>query len=558
MKQLPIVIVMLLAVLVAVVTGCDGTPRYDTRLAAADSLMRDNPDSALAIIEAINRGSLATTADTAYHDLLLTQARYRCYIVATSDSDINRALAYYRAHDNEREKLTRAYIYKGAVMEELNHPDSAMLYYKHAEATAAPDEYFNLGYTKMRMGSLYSDYYDMDGKGIQKYSDALLYFMLTDDLENQLRCLNNLGCLYRDIKPELAEYLLLKASDLSRQLNDTNYIISNIHSLLILYYYQQRYDESVQLIHELTQFPDTLFYYDLCFCAANVYAKSGQLDSAQHFFDLGVKNHKQNDAVYRMYYISSLGELSAARYDTLKYLELNQECNRISDSLLFNKEKKTIIDTEESFEKNIASKNIKRINQQRFVFKSIIIIALLVLVFVIIRYYRKKHCFNMLIAELKQENINHSHDLRELQQNINRLEIQDQSLQIFISSHMSFLNDIVEACYHSPKGKLTKDIKKIIEFQDNNKDKWNKLYDYVDICYGGIIEFTRQHYPQLKDKDLLMIALTCMGYSCAQIAIVLDYSSSAGISTVRKRIAKKMGVDGLLADYIKQFQSPHH
>ena len=32
-------------------------------------------------------------------------------------------------------------------MEELGHPDSAMHYYKTAEATAAPDDYFNLAYT---------------------------------------------------------------------------------------------------------------------------------------------------------------------------------------------------------------------------------------------------------------------------------------------------------------------------------------------------------------------------------------------------------------------------
>ena len=31
-------------------------------------------------------------------------------------------------------------------MEELGHPDSAMHYYKTAEATAAPDDYFNLAY----------------------------------------------------------------------------------------------------------------------------------------------------------------------------------------------------------------------------------------------------------------------------------------------------------------------------------------------------------------------------------------------------------------------------
>ena len=145
--------------LVAVVTGCHRAPRYDSRLVAADSLMHDYPDSALAIIDAVSLDSLATEADHAYRDLLITQARYKCYIVATTDSDINRALAYYQRHSGEREKLTRAYIYKGAVMEELGHPDSAMLYYKHAEANAAPNDYFNLGQINTRIASLYRIYY---------------------------------------------------------------------------------------------------------------------------------------------------------------------------------------------------------------------------------------------------------------------------------------------------------------------------------------------------------------------------------------------------------------
>ena len=141
-------------VLGATVTGCGGAHRYDSRLTAADSLMRSNPDSALALVEGVSHDSLIREGDRAYRDLLLTQARYRCYITATSDSAINRALAYYRAHPSEREKLTRAYIYKGAVMEELNHPDSAMLYYKHAEAVADPSDYFNLGYVKNAHGHI--------------------------------------------------------------------------------------------------------------------------------------------------------------------------------------------------------------------------------------------------------------------------------------------------------------------------------------------------------------------------------------------------------------------
>ncbi|MBR5725100.1 MAG: hypothetical protein IKX56_00010, partial [Muribaculaceae bacterium] len=77
MKRLPVVILGLLIVLGAVVPGCGGAQRYDGRLTAADSLLRSEPDSALAMIEAMSRDSLPDEGDRAYRDLLLTQARYR-------------------------------------------------------------------------------------------------------------------------------------------------------------------------------------------------------------------------------------------------------------------------------------------------------------------------------------------------------------------------------------------------------------------------------------------------------------------------------------------------
>lgn len=247
MKHLLAVIVAAVG-LVAVVTGCGGSARYDARLVAADSLMHDLPDSALALVQAVPADDLTREGDRAYRDLLLTQARYRCYVTATSDSDINRALAYYRLHDGEREKLTRAYIYKGAVMEELGHPDSAMLYYKHAEATAAPDDYFNLGYSKMRMGALYSDYYSFDGMGANKFEAALQNFKQIGDLYYQHKCLNILGCLYRENQPQKSEILLKDALQKALQLNDTSDIIADSHSLIVLYSHIKRYDKAHQWV----------------------------------------------------------------------------------------------------------------------------------------------------------------------------------------------------------------------------------------------------------------------------------------------------------------------
>ncbi len=60
--------------------SCAGRQPYDKRLIAADSLMHDFPDSALALVEGVCRDSLTAESERAYRDLLFTQARYRCYI----------------------------------------------------------------------------------------------------------------------------------------------------------------------------------------------------------------------------------------------------------------------------------------------------------------------------------------------------------------------------------------------------------------------------------------------------------------------------------------------
>ena len=99
MKRLVHIAVM--AVLVTLVTGCGGAHRYDARLVAADSLMWTAPDSALATLTAID--SLTGEGNLAYRDLLMTQARYKCYadITASDDSAITRAIDYYRAHSSQ-------------------------------------------------------------------------------------------------------------------------------------------------------------------------------------------------------------------------------------------------------------------------------------------------------------------------------------------------------------------------------------------------------------------------------------------------------------------------
>ncbi|MBR0023300.1 MAG: hypothetical protein IJP59_01685, partial [Muribaculaceae bacterium] len=119
--------ISLLAVLLSAAISCNRS--VDKRLVLADSLMWGNPDSLLAILEAINRDSLKGDENLAYHALLLTQAQFRCNISLTSDTLISKAVDYYRDNHN-REHYTRALLYKGGAYEDMGNPIEAIKWYK--------------------------------------------------------------------------------------------------------------------------------------------------------------------------------------------------------------------------------------------------------------------------------------------------------------------------------------------------------------------------------------------------------------------------------------------
>ena len=536
--------------LVAVVTGCSGAQRHDSRLTAADSLLRVDPDSALAVLNALPDSDLTAEGDRAYRALLLTQARYKAYVATSSDSDINRALHYYSSHSGEREKLTRAYIYKGAVMEELGHPDSAMLYYKHAEATADPNDYANLGYLKMRMGALYSDYYALDGKDIEKYEEALELFDIIGDTVYQNICRNNLGCLYRESNPNKAEQLLQKALEVSKQINDTPQVIKGYHALITLYYYNQQYKKALILVQEAERIKHNRQDFAFYTSAANVYAKTGQIDTAKMYLHLAEQCGDMANEENRLFYLESLSEIALAMGDSIGYQNLKLQEKHISDSLLTNSDILEINKIENSSDR-IINDSIRgqALTTKRFIILITavsIIVAILLLVFHAHRTMR----LHQMIEGLKHEAKNHMLVMDALQHNIDNLKIKDVQTRDFVNSQLTLLKEIAVASYSEQDSKLGKCLRKILHLQHQNKEKWSQLYKYIDIEYNNILSNTQKNYPQLDDNDLLLIALNCLGFSYIQTAMIMGYSNATSIGTIKNRLAKKMGLDCSLNDYI--------
>ena len=556
MQRQPISPLIIILAVVAFLTACTPAAHYDGRLAAADSLMHDRPDSALAILQALHPDSLATQGDHAYRDLLLTQARYKCYITATTDSAINRALHYYRHHSHEQEKLTRAYIYKGAVMEELGHPDSAMHYYKTAEATAAPDDYFNLAYTKMRIATMYTNNYAMDGQDIKNYEEALKLFYKAHSKFYVFSCLHNLGCLYRDHEPQKAKTLLLKALSMSKEEKDTARIIEGYHALIVLYFYQQQYEQALRLIKKAIQTSNKIQNPSFFSSVSNVYARMCLPDSAMHYLGFAQLHDSLDDSKSRIYYIESLSEIALARGDTVKYLNLELLEKHLSDSLVSNPQKIDISISENTANASINDIYNKRLSRTRGVIIMIVIVFCLVFSIILFFYYNRMKRYHSIIKDIKNEAAEQLSVLKRLQHNIDKMKIKDKQTNDFIKTQLSILQEITIACYNEKDSKLNKQVKKIVQLQNSETQRWSQLYDYIDAEYNGILYNTRTKYPQLNDKDLLLISLCCLGFSYIQIAIIMGYSNATSIGTIKTRLSQKMGLNCSLNEYIADYTTP--
>ena len=347
------VFIPVLVVLVFVLGGCHGqSNRYDPRLIAADSVLRmNNPDGALRLLDAIDGAKLSNAGDHAYHALLLTQAQYRCYVDITSDSMINVALDYYKQHEGEQEKLTRAYIYKGAVTEVLGDPEGAMPYYKQAVSVAVPDDHFNLGYSKMRIGSLYRDNLVMDSADITQLKQALYHFEQVPDSFYIAQCLSTIGNSYAAIsRNDSALVYLEQADSLIRALNLTSMSIQNARYLADLKMFSHDIDDIMEAKDIAVSLcgKETSEQNHLLLIAAYTLAKLNKADSANYYLRQ-VKEDNLTDGL-KVLYNDCYAELARCRGNLGQFEQYFRRADDISDSLQTDDMQRRLRDVESKYD----------------------------------------------------------------------------------------------------------------------------------------------------------------------------------------------------------------
>ncbi len=595
MKRLPVVILVMLVVLVAVVTGCSRAPHYDSRLVAADSLMQTLPDSALALVEALSPDSLSSEGDRAYRDLLMTQARYRCYIVATSDSAINRALNYYSNHSNEREKLTRAYIYKGAVMEELGYPDSAMFYYKTAEATADDDDYFNLGYANLRIGVLYQYHFAGADSAIRvRMRKAMDCFSACRDTNYIIKAMGNLGSYLYGVNNDSALLLLSQTVSLARSANlpDQYFYQSKLAGIC---FYLEDYHQSkalaLELINHGNNCYENLFYY----YAARSFIKMGQMDSAYWVASKIPAPVVPQDS-FNNYLLQS--ELAKASNNMLDFGLYSAKAENIHRRIIENTSNSALLTQE--LECDVALQQAQQERKNNV--KNLLVVAMGFLLCVAIliiarkRINNKKRQFQQelnaaereiqrmieesdkQVSELLKERKKDQARIHQINQQLSRLNRKNRQLEqqhqdvhrlasAIVREKNAALNELYEdirvLIKSGDKDRKSLSLSSLIKDFHENRDIrlltpkvsfWKKLKSAVDLEYDGFASYLEKNYPQLTPRELHFCWLVCADVSPQIIKLCMNYTTAVTVSNNKRRLMKeKLGMDIRFDDFIEMY-----
>ena len=516
----------------------------DKRLVLADTLMWKNPDSSLAILNAINRDSLQGDENLAYHALLLTQAQFRVDYAISSDSLINLAVEHYSDNHN-REHYTRSLLYKGAFYEVNDNPVEAIMWYKKAEDNADSTDYRNLAQINFRMGLLYYNNYASNNLDLNKFKMAAHYYEILRDKKMTMAASEYCGNVLRITDVNAARKCYDKALSIARELKDTTSIYSIDVNYALMYIEDSLYSQAKKYILDAyrlnNRFEENCNYYMLSL----IYANQKDLDSAKYFISLPDKS--QNTAYDSLMMYKALREIALCENDILQYRKFDKQYNRISNSLEYNETKYKLNDSEQGFDKSTKYETSISLAKKKKIISFLIGALLLISIVFFLLYLKKKKDAKRLIDEIRKENISNYNSLRE------DLERHDDDFSHLMSSQLNVFEEIMSSGYEPNKvysdNKITHKIKAI---DDSKVEFWNGLKSYLNHRYDGIIDKISNDFPNLTDADLNFIGLICCDFSDAAIAVCKGYRNTDSVRSRRRKIRDKMKIDGLLDIYLKQ------
>ena len=220
-----------IVIIILCATSCSIMDSRKT-LKDVESYIMERPDSALSVLDSMNRKSLVTPKNKAHHALLHAMALDKNYIDVTDDSIARVAVNYYQKRGSKSNRA-RALYYLGKSYEYNQEYDKAILEFSKAENIAAASDSLYLGMVKNAKAGIYNKTYNSIEE-LKYVSEALQIFQKLGIEQYYRPMLHSLGVAYHNLQQYSEALAVFQCLTDSFEI-DSFYkkaIISSAHSMI--------------------------------------------------------------------------------------------------------------------------------------------------------------------------------------------------------------------------------------------------------------------------------------------------------------------------------------
>ena len=542
---------------VIALSACNDSSK-DTTIHQAEMLMQEQPDSALRVLQTINRHSLRGKT-LARYALIYSIAQDKSGLDVTNDSLLRIAHEYYSQHP-EDSLYARSQYYMGLYLCLTAQTDSAYSCLIKAKTVSEEEKDY------------YTAYLATDRlRRIAEVSDTALCLSLSKEAYRlyQKQCANNpvnevyllIGIgdgYYRCNNPDSAIHYYILALDKARVTGDS-IAISSVYQNLSRYLLFDKQPEIA--LDYAKQAYNYRGYLDrnLAILFVQCYIKNGKYDTARQYIDALPAEESKENKIIRISLQHALsvetGEADAAQdyYDSA--------CNVAADMYLSTlKEKLELHDQimHEELERQRAESR-GRVFALCFCFA---IVLLVLIVWLFLKYHRAKKVEKELFCAEKARLLAEETMLRKEKEH--KEQIMERT-RFYVKNMVSILQEVEQYRIRQKKQK-EKDKQDISKSKDEHTketrlklkldDKaWAEIQAYLEACEGSFVTRFKEQYPDISNSDFQLCMLLRCGFSNPELEQVYSIAAQS-VKTRQLFLKDKLGVvdkTTSLRQYIKQF-----
>lgn len=501
-------------------------------LLCADSLMEARPDSALFILESISSPQKLPRADRALYALLLTQAKYKNYIVLEDDSLIKTAVEYY----GDRKKslyAAKAHYYWGATYRDMGYTSFAVEEYLTAiRLMPVKDDFLAMIYDNL--AECYEED-ELDNVAMDAYRKAYQILKGKSGQAYPLRGIARMFLLQNRKDSALCYYQ--QALDCALEVQDSDVVGAVYHDFAIVYNEKKDYVQANKYVSKAIAMMDYDMSINACLLKAKIMLNLNMLDSASYFFNKDIERldiYGKAICYNGMYQIAKKREewktatesmdVYKVLYDSIQVMTDNKELNRLMDKHQLEEHKRVLSEHTKMLVVSLA-----------IVFVSLMVICVFCFMW---NDRKRKKRYIALQQELTQKRV----DTMLLKEEISesnkedidkkRSELTEQQIQLCISM-LKTTN-----CYDQLEALEKATPKQLLAMRSLRKE----MRSSISRSFVDVMENLQGRYPALTGDDVFYCVLSLLCCSKSVIMELMDATSDA-LKTRKSRIKNKVDAE---------------